>query len=219
MRIAEVWLDEFKDLPRQLEPERYRNVDPGDLSHQKALRRDLNCKSFRWFLTHVAPDMLNFYPPVVVSPSFAYGSVQSAANPRLCLDNMGQLNGEKLGLVECSQDSCNPGTNQKFIYSFFKDIRQDHGRHEYCLDSWDLRMTDCNQVPYGNQFWIYKRETKEIWIENPDRKCLTIQLVNETLTLDRCNNDMTQKWQFGFINHDAFDNFNDIFGYSSILDL
>lgn len=157
MRVAEVWLDEFKDLPKQLEPQRYANVDPGDLTKQIDLKKRLNCKSFRWFLNNVAPDMIKKFPPIADPPKFAFGSIQSAANPRLCLDNFGKLYDEKLGLVECADDHLEPGVNQKFIYSFFKDIRQDHGRHKFCLDAWKLIMTSCNHVSYGNQIWIYKK--------------------------------------------------------------
>lgn len=153
MRISEVWLDEFKDLPRQLEPRRYETIDPGSLEDQKKLRQKLNCKSFRWFLTEIAPDMIERFPPFAVPPHFASGSVQSVANPRFCLDNLGKLFGEKLGVAECGNDLL----NQKFIYSFFKDIRQDHGRHEFCLDAWDLTLRRCNYLEYGNQFWIYDK--------------------------------------------------------------
>lgn len=155
MRIAEVWLDEFKDIPRQLELKRYANVEPGDLTKQKRLRKELKCKPFRWFLTQVAPDMIQKYPPFADPPKFASGAVQSLANPRLCLDNLGELFDEILGLAECNADFLEPGENQKFIYSFFKDIRQDHGRHEFCLDAWNLRLSHCNHVAYGNQFWNY----------------------------------------------------------------
>lgn len=160
MRISEVWLDEFKSLPKMLEPERYKNVDPGDLTKQKTLRDKLNCKSFRWFLAHVAPDMIKMYPPVVHPPKFASGVVQSIANPRLCFDNLGQLSDETLGLMECDVNLLEPGENQNFIYSFFKDIRQVHGRHEFCLDSWNLKMSHCNRLPYGNQYWTYNQVRK-----------------------------------------------------------
>lgn len=155
MRIAEVWLDEFKELPKELEVQRYANVEPGDVTKQKLLRERLKCKSFRWFLTHVAPDMIQKYPPVVDPPKFASGAIQSVANPHLCLDNLGQLFNEILGVAECSTNSMEPGESQKFIYSFFKDIRQDHGRHKFCLDAWDLRLISCNNVQYGNQFWTF----------------------------------------------------------------
>jgi polypeptide N-acetylgalactosaminyltransferase len=155
MRIASVWLDEFKNLPVELEPNRYKNVNPGNLTIQKALRDKLKCRSFQWFLTKVAPDMIKRFPPFVDPPSFASGFVQSVANPRFCLDNLGKLFGQKLGVTECGNDSMEPGANQKFIYSFFKDIRQDHGRHSFCLDAWNLGMDRCNFLEYGNQFWVY----------------------------------------------------------------
>lgn len=163
MRIADVWLDEFKDIPRQLEVERYAKIQPGDLSKQKLLRERLKCKSFRWFLTEVAPDMIKMYAPLADPPKFASGAIQSLANPHLCLDNLGQLFDGILGLAECNSNLMEPGENQKFIYSFFKDIRQDHGRHEFCLDSWNLQMSPCNGFPFGNQFWRYD-EVKQIFI-------------------------------------------------------
>lgn len=156
-RISEVWLDEFKDLPRQLEPERYANIDPGDLTHLKALRKRLKCKPFRWFLTQIAPDMIRLYPPLANPPKFASGAIQSVANPRLCLDNLGNLFAEKVGLAECNDNLLEPGENQKFIYSFFKDIRQDSGRYKSCLDAYELNLGDCNQENFGNQFWVYDR--------------------------------------------------------------
>lgn len=159
MRIAEVWLDEFKDLPRQLEPERYKDVTPGDVKKQKVLREKLQCKPFRWFLDKVAPETLIMYPPVANVPQFASGAIQSVANPRFCIDNLGNDYGKTIGLSECANDLLDPGQNQKFIYSFYKDIRQpiDHGRHHLCFDAFSLMLYDCNEVDFGNQYWIYDK--------------------------------------------------------------
>lgn len=157
MRVAEVWLDEFKNLPKLLEPIRYQNVDPGNLVMQFELKNKLKCKSFRWFLDNVAPDMIEKYPPIVIFPKFASGAVQNVANPRLCLDNLGQLNGQAVGLFECADDLQRPSKDQEFIYSFFKDLRQDHGRNKYCLDCYGLSMQICNELSFGNQFWNYEK--------------------------------------------------------------
>uniref|UniRef100_A0A8C5TJI5 Polypeptide N-acetylgalactosaminyltransferase 5 n=1 Tax=Malurus cyaneus samueli TaxID=2593467 RepID=A0A8C5TJI5_9PASS len=57
-RVAEVWLDEYKEL---FYGHAYhlllKNVDVGDLSQQMRLREKLRCQSFRWYLENVYPDL------------------------------------------------------------------------------------------------------------------------------------------------------------------
>ncbi|KAI6065320.1 Polypeptide N-acetylgalactosaminyltransferase 5 [Aix galericulata] len=57
-RVAEVWLDEYKEL---FYGHAYhlvlRRLDVGDLTQQIALRKKLQCRSFRWYLENVYPDL------------------------------------------------------------------------------------------------------------------------------------------------------------------
>lgn len=57
-RVAEVWLDEYKEL---FYGHAYhlisKNLDVGDLTRQIQLRQKLQCKSFRWYLENVYPDL------------------------------------------------------------------------------------------------------------------------------------------------------------------
>lgn len=57
-RVAEVWLDEYKEL---FYGHAYHllqgSVDVGDLSQQIQLRKKLGCKTFRWYLQNVYPDL------------------------------------------------------------------------------------------------------------------------------------------------------------------
>lgn len=66
IRLAEVWMDEFKYLFYsrlgkfdENFPQRLGNV--GDLSSRKALREILQCKSFKWFLDHIVAGRLPYH--------------------------------------------------------------------------------------------------------------------------------------------------------------
>ncbi|CAJ1079266.1 polypeptide N-acetylgalactosaminyltransferase 5 [Xyrichtys novacula] len=59
-RVAEVWLDEYKDLfyghgYHHLLDKNY--VDIGNLTEQIEIRKRLKCNSFKWYLENVYPDM------------------------------------------------------------------------------------------------------------------------------------------------------------------
>ena len=66
-------MDEYKEYLYNRRPH-YRNIDAGDLSAQIAIRTKLKCKSFKWFMTEVAFDLIKHYPPVE-PPNMAEGEV------------------------------------------------------------------------------------------------------------------------------------------------
>ncbi|XP_029107447.1 polypeptide N-acetylgalactosaminyltransferase 18-like [Scleropages formosus] len=82
LRVAEVWMDEFRDhvymawnIPREDS-----GIDIGDVSERKALRRELQCKTFRWYLTHIYPEMRMYTNTV------AYGVLKNSLWRDMCLD-------------------------------------------------------------------------------------------------------------------------------------
>ncbi|KAM4018084.1 polypeptide N-acetylgalactosaminyltransferase 18 isoform 1-T1 [Anomaloglossus baeobatrachus] len=82
LRVAEVWMDEFKshvymawNIPQE-DP----GIDIGDISQRKALRKRLQCKTFRWYLVTVYPEMRTY------SDNIAYGVLQNSLKTDLCLD-------------------------------------------------------------------------------------------------------------------------------------
>lgn len=79
-RVAEVWMDEYAQYLYKRRPH-YKDLDPGDLTKQKALREKLQCKPFKWFMENVAFDIVNKYP-LVEPPDFGVGEVRR--NPQYC---------------------------------------------------------------------------------------------------------------------------------------
>lgn len=68
--------DEYKEYLYKRKPDRYKNIDVGDISKQLEVKERMKCKPFKYFLEEVAPDMLEKYPPY--QTEFASGVVRAA---------------------------------------------------------------------------------------------------------------------------------------------
>ncbi|XP_046337820.2 probable N-acetylgalactosaminyltransferase 7 [Haliotis rufescens] len=72
LRVAEGWMDEYKDNFYIREPDlRGYHVDVSD---QWELRRKLGCKSFKWYMENIAPDMLLYFPQLL--PNIQWGMIR-----------------------------------------------------------------------------------------------------------------------------------------------
>lgn len=202
-RVAEVWMDEYKFYLYDKNP-KYKTIDAGDLSKQFEIREKLQCKSFDWFMKEVAPDLMEKYPPVE-PPDFAYGAIQSAANPSLCVDTLSHGEKHKIGLYQCADDKVNPQSTQNFALSWQRDIRIKYG-----TDCWDVSeggkapivMFGCHGMQ-GNQLFRYFTDTKHIQHVITNR-CLDANFEQKQIFVGTCNNNSpNQKWNFGYINETA----------------
>lgn len=82
LRVAEVWMDEYKhnvNVAWNLPFENH-GIDIGDVSERKKLRERLKCKPFKWYLDNVYPMLDPF------SDLLGYGSLSNDLKPDLCID-------------------------------------------------------------------------------------------------------------------------------------
>ncbi|XP_071237245.1 polypeptide N-acetylgalactosaminyltransferase 18-like isoform X2 [Salvelinus alpinus] len=82
LRVAEVWMDEFKSHVYMAWniPQEDSGIDIGDISERKALRKRLQCKTFRWYLVNIYPEMRMY------TDTIAYGVLKNSLKSDLCLD-------------------------------------------------------------------------------------------------------------------------------------
>ena len=55
--MAAVWLEEVLELYSQLSGSSYNSSTCGEVEQRRALKQDLQCKDFRWFLFNVYPEL------------------------------------------------------------------------------------------------------------------------------------------------------------------
>ena len=77
MRLAEVWMDEYKEYFYIREPQ-IRKLDIGDISEQKLVRQRLQCKPFSFFMEKVAYDLVKKFP--LPPKNKVWGEVSNSSN-------------------------------------------------------------------------------------------------------------------------------------------
>ncbi|XP_049293409.1 putative polypeptide N-acetylgalactosaminyltransferase 9 isoform X1 [Anopheles funestus] len=189
VRLAEVWMDEYAQYYYQ----RIGNDkgDYGDVSTRKKLREELGCKSFRWYLDNIYPELF------VPGDAVASGEVRNMGyGNRTCLDAPGGKRNlrKPVGLYPCH----NQGGNQYWMLSKTGEIRRDEACLDYAGD--DVVLYPCHGSR-GNQYWNYSDNTHLLRHGSSDR-CLAINEAKNKLIMQDCNSAVeAQRWSFQ--NYDA----------------
>ncbi|XP_061517672.1 N-acetylgalactosaminyltransferase 6 isoform X1 [Anopheles gambiae] len=200
-RVAEVWMDEYKQYVYAKNPIRYA-IDAGDLSKMKQLRRKLHCKPFRWFMQEVVPDLVDHYPPVEPD-DFASGAIQNVAFMNLCVEESNSLNSVNLAL--CVTNKTMPErTEQHFRFTWRRDIKAMGSSN--CVDASnhsvgaELQLFQCHNLQ-GNQLFQYDVDTRQIYAGKDKSFCFDADGMNGKLILYRCNRKQeSQRWRMGQMN-------------------
>ncbi|XP_032879955.1 polypeptide N-acetylgalactosaminyltransferase 13 isoform X1 [Amblyraja radiata] len=181
-RLAEVWMDDFKDFFYIISPGVVK-VDYGDVSARRRLRERLKCKSFSWYLENIYPDSQ------IPRHYYLLGEIRNV-DTNQCLDNMGRKENEKVGIFNCH----GMGGNQVFSYTADKEIRTD----DLCLDVSRLNgpvvMLKCHHMR-GNQLWEYDVQRLTLRHVNSNQ-CLDEPTEEEKMipTMKDCSGVQSQQW-------------------------
>jgi len=173
VRLAEVWLDEYK----QYYYDRIgKNLGEfGDVESRKQLRKNLQCKSFKWYLDTIFPEL--FVPGEAV----AQGELRNPGQS-MCLDSAVRPDNmhKPVGLWPCHSQ----GGNQYWLLSKEGELRRD----EACLDfgGEEVILYPCHGSR-GNQWWQYLPENKRMK-HAVSRKCLAVHpTIKDKLVMEECS--------------------------------
>ncbi|XP_069589065.1 polypeptide N-acetylgalactosaminyltransferase 5 [Ranitomeya imitator] len=188
-RVAEVWLDDYKELfyghGYHLLRER---VNIGDLTEQKELRKRLQCKSFKWYIDNVYPDL---DAPLVR----AEGPLRNIALGK-CLS----LENSTVVLESCDASK----QNQQFNFTWLRLIRQ----KDLCISHGDIQnrvtVVQCDNLDASHR-WLHRLVAAlqpaladHLVVENSKHPmCLEVDPSHEKLQISACSpSNHLQKWTF-----------------------
>jgi polypeptide N-acetylgalactosaminyltransferase len=176
-RVAAVWMDNYASIFH-----RFRRLAPGgegNLTARIALRQQLQCKPFEWFLQNVAHDL---YVPDLTAPADPH--VRTLQGD-MCLDNEGRTSGF------AAVKPCLSGTkNQAWLYSKSKYLQM-----ETYIGVADLVCVRFDEVGLGPctaaAKWTVQGATirPASWADY----CLTRDV--DRVALRPCSESMYQRWQ------------------------
>uniref|UniRef100_A0A8C1KT83 Polypeptide N-acetylgalactosaminyltransferase n=1 Tax=Cyprinus carpio TaxID=7962 RepID=A0A8C1KT83_CYPCA len=205
LRLAHVWMDDYKEQYFVLRPE-LRNRDYGDISDRVAIRKRLQCHSFKWYLDNIYPEMQVSSPhkpqhPVFINKGLKRPKVLQRGRLRnlladKCLVAQGRPS-QKGGAVVVRD--CDPqDTEQEWAYD---------EEHELilagllCLDMSEIRSSDpprlmkCHgsggsqQWTLGKNKWLYQVSVGQ---------CLAVadpHSIKGYVTMAICDDSWSQQWK------------------------
>ncbi|XP_039609999.1 polypeptide N-acetylgalactosaminyltransferase 11 isoform X1 [Polypterus senegalus] len=206
LRLAHVWMDEYKEQYFALRPE-LRNRSFGDIGERLAVRKRLNCKSFKWYLEHIYPEMQAAPPngkaqqPMFVNKGLRRprvlqkGRLQNLLADK-CLVAQGRPT-QKGGMVVARE--CGPeDADQVWTYD---EEQQLVLAGLLCLDVSETRSSDPPRLMKchgsgGSQQWTFGKNRRLYQVSVG--QCLTLVDPGSRkgyVTMAICDGSLSQQWQ------------------------
>lgn len=206
LRLAHVWMDEYKEQYFSLRPE-LRERAYGDISERVAVRQRLGCQSFRWYLENIYPEMQQASPhnkpqqPVFINKGLRRPKVLQRGRLRnlqadRCLVAQGRASQKGGAVVVRACDPHDP--EQEWSYD---------EEHELilagllCLDMSEIRSTDPPRLMKchgsgGSQQWTMGKNNRLYQVSVG--QCLAVVdpiSPKGYVAMAICDGSQTQQWQ------------------------
>ncbi|XP_078594418.1 polypeptide N-acetylgalactosaminyltransferase 13-like [Branchiostoma floridae x Branchiostoma japonicum] len=192
VRLAEVWLDEYKKIYYALHPGvEIELAKMGDISERKLLRENLGCKSFQWYLENVIPEL--HIPDTDVQ---ARGEIRNRGGILLCVDSFSET---EIGAFACH------GMGNHQLFSWRSDGKitykfDDSACLTYREDRFHVRP-DQQKITKGpcnsGEAIVWGHEQSGPFVDKATGMCMDITNDLRGLVLVPCSGGKFQNWSFG----------------------
>ncbi|XP_012941226.1 polypeptide N-acetylgalactosaminyltransferase 5 [Aplysia californica] len=180
MRVAEVWMDDYKNY--YYEAINYVQVPFGDISARKKLREDLSCKSFGWFIK-------NFYPEFALPLDVVSGGhITSEFFPTpMCVDSKG-------GTVKPELYQCHPQSGNQIWFLNKAGVLSFDKLFVCGKEDGTVSLSKPNPCPGEGPQWEFTDDNSLLHL--PTDLCLTVTQGSNEITLESCEDETNQHWIF-----------------------
>ncbi|KAG8597373.1 hypothetical protein GDO81_002271 [Engystomops pustulosus] len=195
LRAAEVWMDEFKSHVYMAWniPMTNPGVDFGDVTERLALRHKLQCRSFKWYLENVYPEMR------IYNNTITYGELRNSKATGYCLDQ-GSEDDNKAILYPCH------GMSSQLVRYSAEGLLQlgPLGSTAFLPDTKCLIDDGKGRIPTLKKCDDVPRPTQKLWdftqnspiVSRDTGRCLEVEMSKDAnfglrLVVQRCSG---QKW-------------------------
>lgn len=202
MRVAKVWMDDYIQYFHQIRPEAAA-VQYGNIDDRLELRKQLNCKPFKWFLKYIYPEQVvpdeQGNAPVVVGPlkkhvtKYTKVGLIKHKSSGLCIESEKDVSSKKSRLIleECreadSAQQWHESDQNELVLSkkLCMDVKDGTRGNTFAM------LMKCHGSR-GTQSWVWTIKNMVFQLYNPaSGKCMVPIKIDYTyyLTIEVCSNN------------------------------